>query len=468
MLPRALLLLIVTFAALTAGPAAQMIQCPFEESAAAGRLRTVLTALRQPDLLTMKKTLESIWADGAQNRESFDAALVTVSRLMLQGKGFQEIRLCTPRPNLALAVLRNDLTDAADQVAVEVGDSPDARVVHLFATQSTRRIGELPINASDEEKIDALQKYVDRLAAAGAFSGVVLVGRGDKTILGRAWGEANRETHGSITLDTPFNLASLNKIMTATAVLQLVEAKQLSLDAEVAPLLATTSTDPRFSQIRVKHLLSHTSGLDRDPNALAFAPGTSFLYSNFGFRLLGEIVARLSGMRFEDYLRLKIFGPNGMASTGRYELSAMSPLLTIGYTLEPLDTTKSPGPVPSWQPNPYLHTISGGAMGGLYSTGPDVLRFAQALRAGRLVTPATVDVMRTAKPELGAPGYGFGVMPDRTPGIWGHGGDLPGADTVLEFYAGDYVVVILANMDNVTAPIVRTTRALFHRPSNGG
>ena len=427
-----------------------------------------MTALRQPDLMTMRKALESMWSEGGQSRETFEAALVTMSRLMLQGKGFEEIRVCTPRTNLALAVLRNDLTDAADQVAVEVGDGPDARVVQLFATQATRRLGDLPLSASDEDKGELLEKYVDRLAGAGAFAGVVLVGRGDKTILARAWGEANRDTRAVVTLDTPFNLASLSKIMTATAVLQLVEARQLSLDAEVAPMLVTTSTDPRFGQIRVKHLLSHTSGLDRDPNALAFAPGSGFLYSNLGFRLLGEIVAQRSRMRFEDYLRLRIFGPTGMASSGRYELAAMSPLLTIGYTLEPLDATGAQDAIPARHPNPYLHTIAGGAMGGLYATGPDVLRFARALRSGTLLTPATLELMKTAKPELGAPSYGFGVMFDRTPGVWGHGGDLPGADAALEFYSGDYVAVVLANMDNVAAPILRTTRALFHRASSGG
>jgi CubicO group peptidase (beta-lactamase class C family) len=271
-----------------------------------------------------------------------------------------------------------------------------------------------------------------------------------------------------VTLDTPFNVASLSKIMTATAVLQLVEAGRLSLDTEVASILPDASTDPRFAQVRVKHLLSHTSGIDGDPNALAFAPGTGFRYSNRGFRMLGEIVAARTGMRFEDYLRLKVLAPAGMASTARYELKERSPLLTPGYTLERLDTDRAPAPVPSWHVNPYLHTIAGGAMGGLYSTGPDLARFAAALLAGKLVSPQTLELMRTPKPELGAAGYGFGVMRERTPGVWGHGGDLPGADAALEFYADGTVVVVLANMDNVSAPILQLTRALFHHPPAAG
>jgi D-alanyl-D-alanine carboxypeptidase len=107
-------------------------------------------------------------------------------------------------------------------------------------------------------------------------------------------------------------------------------------------------------------------------------------------------------------------------------------------------------------------------MGGLYSTGPDVLRFASALIAGRLVSSATLDLMKAAKVELGAPSYGFGVMRERTPGVWGHGGDLPGADAALEFYSDGYVVVVLANMDTVAAPILQKTRMAFHDVSRVG
>jgi CubicO group peptidase (beta-lactamase class C family) len=158
-----------------------------------------------------------------------------------------------------------------------------------------------------------------------------------------------------------------------------------------------------------------------------------------------------------------------MASTARYELTAPSPLLTRGYTLEPLDGVGAPADgVPTWHANPFLHTIPGGAMGGLYSTGPDLVRFASALLAGRLLSARMLDVMRTPKPDLGAPGYGFGVARDRTPGVWGHGGDLPGADAALEFYDDGYVVVVLANMDTVAAPILQTARALFHRGGAAG
>jgi CubicO group peptidase (beta-lactamase class C family) len=237
----------------------------------------------------------------------------------------------------------------------------------------------------------------------------------------------------------------------------------LSLDDTVASILPAASKDQGFGAVRIKHLLSHTSGIDQDPDHLTFPPGTNFTYSNRGFRMLGEVVAAKSHMRFEDYLRLKVLAPSGMSGTGRFEMNEASPLLTFGYTLEQLSESDGKSIVPSWKPNPFLHTISGGGMGGLYSTVPDLLKFAAALTSGKLLRPETVALMRSPKLELGGPpGYGFGVMLDRIPGIWGHGGDLPGADAAIEFYNDGYVAVVLANMDNVSAPIMQLAKILFH------
>ena len=372
-----------------------------------------------------------------------------------------------PRPDLAVGVLRNDLTEAVDQVAVQVANTPEAPVTMAQVGLSTRSLSTPPTGATAEARIRDVSDYVNRLAARGAFSGVVLIGHDGNTVYANAWGEANRDTHEPVTLDTAFNVASLSKIMTAVAILQLVETDVVSLDDSIASIIPAASTDARFAEIRVKHLLSHTSGLDRDPNTLAFPPGTGFLYSNLGFRWLGDVIAARTRMRFEDYLRLKVLGPSGMASTARYELTAVSPYLSTGYTLQSVESGAA-SVVPVWHPNPYLHTIPGGAMGGLYSTGPDVLRFASALVGGRLVSRATLELMKTAKVELGAPSYGFGVMRERTPGVWGHGGDLPGADAALEFYSDGYVVVVLANMDTVAAPILQKTRMSFHDVSRVG
>jgi CubicO group peptidase (beta-lactamase class C family) len=212
--------------------------------------------------------------------------------------------------------------------------------------------------------------------------------------------------------------------------------------------------------VRVEHLLSHTSGFSMyGPTFVFTPPGSSFAYANYGFLVLGEIIEAKTQMRYEDYVQLKIFGPLEMANTARYDLEELSPHVTWGYYY----------PIPAVDdrleriPNKYLHIYTGGPMGGMYSTVGDLMKFANALRDGSLVTPETLDLMRAPKPELGSPEYGFGVTLWQAPGVWGHSGRLPGADADLEFYDDDYIGIVLANYDNVNLPVLRTMRALFHR-----
>jgi CubicO group peptidase (beta-lactamase class C family) len=442
--------------------------CNLEPGPAVDRLRAIVKATRAKDYPDIRREIVDNWTTDQAAASAREAAIIGLGRLSLHSEGLSELRLCTQGRTQAVAGLRNEVTGAASQIIVEVEDSPAARLRRVTSIYAGRLIDVPPPPASDEEGARLLDQYVSRLAAHDQFSGVVIVAHHGRPLLTRAVGLADRERHIPITAETVFNLASLNKIMTAVAILQLVQDGMLSLDDSVAGILPDTSTDPAFRLVKVKHLLSHTSGLDADRNHLDFTPGTSFQYSNLGFRILGEIIAAKTAMRYEDYLRLKVLAPSGMTNTGRFEVSRPTPFLTTGYTLESLASPPAaPADHLSLTPNPMLQTFSGGAMGGLYSTGPDLLKFATALLEGRLLNPETVAMMRQPKVELGAPAslpsYGFGVMLDRTPGVWGHGGLLPGADTALEIYNDDYIVIVLANEDDVAAPILLEARALFNR-----
>jgi CubicO group peptidase (beta-lactamase class C family) len=458
-----LLTLTVTLALATAAPSAQTVVCPFEDGPAVARLRTLVAAARARDLAALARTVTAAWSPASADADARVPAIIGLSRLSAQSQGLTEIRVCTPRPGLAVAGLQNTLTNAVDQIAVQVTGDDAATIQSVQTPIAIRSLRTGLVPAADADRAKELDDYVRRLAAHGAFSGVVAIAHQGATIYQQAFGEANRDTHANVADDTPFNVASLSKMMTAVAVLQLVERQLLSLDDAVASILPDASKDPGFGAVRVKHLLSHTSGLDQDPDHLAAVPGTTFIYSNLGFRLLGQVIAARTHMRFEDYLRLKVLAPAGMTNTGRFDMTEASPLLTFGYTLEPLEKNTGGTLTPVWKPNPYLHTISGGGMGGLYSTVPDLVKFATALTSGRLITADSLKLMKSPKPELGGPdGYGFGVMLYRASGVWGHGGDLPGADAALEFYNDGYVAVVLANMDNVTTPILQLTKLLFH------
>jgi CubicO group peptidase (beta-lactamase class C family) len=455
--------LAIAFALTLAAPSAQIAGCPFEDGPAVTRLRAFAAAARTHDPAAVAQAIDAAWSTAAADAPARTPSLTALSRLALQSDGLTEIRVCTPRPGMAVGGFHDSLTDAVDQIVVQLSPEDTGRVQSVQTPMTVRSLRTAPVPAADDDRVKEVDALVRRLAAHNAFSGVVAIAHNGATIYQEAFGEANRETHERVTVDTPFNVASLSKMMTAVAVLQLMERQMLSLDDTVASILPAASKDPAFGDVRIKHLLSHTSGLDQDPDHLTFAPGTSFGYSNLGFRLLGQIVAAKTHMRFEDYLRLKVLAPSGMTDTGRFEMSDPSPLLTVGCTLEPLGDAKDQAAVRSWKPNPYLHTISGGGMGGLYSTVPDLVKFSTALTSGRLLKPETLALMRSPKTELGGPlGYGFGVMLYSVPGVWGHGGDLPGADAALEFYSDGYVAVVLANKDNVSSPIMQLTKTLFH------
>ncbi len=142
-----------------------------------------------------------------------------------------------------------------------------------------------------------------------------------------------------VTPDTLFGIASITKTFVAVAVLQLAEQGRLDLDAHPRKYLPYfTPADPRAERMTIRQLLSHTSGIpdDRDPAfshpefdasalerfvrsgaalALDSAPGAKFGYSNFGYCILGDVVAKVSGEAFEDYVKRHILEPVGMSST---------------------------------------------------------------------------------------------------------------------------------------------------------
>src|SRR5690606_8343244 len=94
-----------------------------------------------------------------------------------------------------------------------------------------------PPRLSLQDALDALKKRADEQLAADKFSGVLLVAQGDRILLEQAWGKANRESGTPITVDTQFRIGSMNKMFTAVAVLQLVDAGKLSLQGTVGHYL---------------------------------------------------------------------------------------------------------------------------------------------------------------------------------------------------------------------------------------
>jgi CubicO group peptidase (beta-lactamase class C family) len=325
--------------------------------------------------------------------------------------------------------------------------------------------------------MDAL---LGELVASDRFSGAVMLVRNGQVVYQAVHGEANKDFSAPNTIDTKFNLGSMNKMFTAVAVAQLVERGVLSYDDPLSKFLPDFPDAESAKKIQIKHLLSHTAGLGSyfnqrfmessrasfrsvselmtlaEGETLQFEPGTQWSYSNTGFLVLGRVIEVVTGQDYHDFIRENVTGPAGMSSTDAYELDHVNANLAVGYDLQ-----DGPDGQPEWRNNIFQHVIKGGPAGGGYSTVGDLVRFAQALRDGTLVSPATLHLLTTAKPEIASTqyGYGFGVSED---GSVGHSGGFTGINSGLVFWPeGEWTIAVMSNYSGGAQPVVARARRLI-------
>ncbi len=334
---------------------------------------------------------------------------------------------------------------------------------------------------SEEQILQEVRGLVERLIKKDAFSGAVLLAKSDEVLLASAGGEASKAFHVPNNPDTKFNLGSMNKMFTATAVVRLIEQGKLSYDDPISKYVDPSWLPADVTQeITIRHLLTHSSGLgsyfnqayNRSSRELfrkladykplvrddrpAFTPGSRFQYSNTGMFLLGVVIESVTGEDYFDYIRKTIYQPAGMTNTDCYEMDLPVENLAIGYSPDwgsPL----------GWRNNLYKHVIKGGPAGGGFSTIKDLHRFALALLAGKYVSKSSLEAMWTD--HLGANyGYGFSVVRDDAGKVVGHSGGFPGINSRLDIYLDSgYIVAVMSNVDNGAVPLARAISKLMAR-----
>jgi len=373
--------------------------------------------------------------------------------------------------------LTRKLTGEANTLQVSVETASPHRITRLDLRPVA---GATPRVANDAELARLIREYVAALASADAFSGSVLLAKDGKVLYSAAFGSANKDFNAPNTIDTKFNLGSMNKMFTSVIIAQLVEQGRMSFDDPVSKYLPDYPNAAAAKKIRIRHLLTHTSGLgsyfndeffrsSRDRfrtvdemmelakgDSLAFEPGTRWSYSNTGMLVLGKVIEVVTGKDYFTYVREHITKPLGMTRTDAYELDRVNENLAIGYEKEwDEDGTKQ------YRNNIFLHVMRGGPAGGGYSTAPDLLRFAEGLKSGKLVSPATYELMTTPKPDVSSPRYGYGFQLDPQAGIAGHSGGFPGINSNLDIFKGSgYVAVVMANYGDAGQPVSDKIRAL--------
>ncbi len=287
----------------------------------------------------------------------------------------------------------------------------------------------LPVNGAESSPRlpDEIRPALDRLMSGcfsnQQFNGVCLVARGDQVIFERAAGFRDLQNTPN-TMQTAFELASVTKPITASAILFLIKEGRLTLTQDVARFFPNWP----YSGVTVQHLLTHTAGLpDYRPlfasgwessrvanNAdllrrlieakppLQFPPGQGWSYSNTAYAILALVVGRVSGQAFDAFVQNHLFKPSGMASSGvwprRVDDAAQGHWLTArGYK--------------PWSVDRHLDGIVGD--GGAYATAADLHRFAQAFFSSRLLgetlTRAALTPVRTGNGGFHYHGVGSGL-----------------------------------------------------------
>jgi CubicO group peptidase (beta-lactamase class C family) len=385
-------------------------------------------------------------------------------------------------PNRHTVIVRNELTEEWQAFVVDLEPEPPHRVaaVQYAPARPPAEAPPEPPLASDAAMVAELSRFVDHLVAADAFSGTVLLAKDGEVLYQGAFGLANRSYDVPNRLDTKLNLGSMNKMFTAVAIGQLVEAGKVAWDDPLSKYLGEDWLPKEVTdKIQIRHLLSHTSGLGSyfndtfmDASRLrfreiedykplvaddrpAFEPGTDWSYSNTGFLLLGKVVEVASGESYFDYVRQHVYAPAGMSDSDCFDLDRPVPNLAIGYFRQGGE----------WVTNTFLHVVRGGPAGGGYSTAPDLLRFARALRAGKLVSKQTLAILTTPKPELHSPGYGygFGIAREGAERSYGHSGGFPGINSNLRIFDAGYVAIYMSNAEGASRAVGQKMDLLIHR-----
>jgi CubicO group peptidase (beta-lactamase class C family) len=346
-----------------------------------------------------------------------------------------------------------------------------------------------------------LDRFVADKAAADEFSGSLLLTHCGRTVLARSYGKADKQRGVANGQDTAFALASVTKLFTAVAIAQLAQEKKVAYQKKLGTYL--DGFPEAVAGATVHHLLTHTSGLGdyHDMPGYAdeaatwtsaeqvmtgttayirrsqplFAPGAGWSYSNSAYHLLGEIVARASGMSYYDYVRQHVFAAAGMTRT---DFITKPQWLADRRTAHPYYRDAQRQWVDGIANLGFIGTPAGDA----FSTCADMDRFAHHLYQERLLTPGRTRLMLSGKvppaapapppgqpPQNGTPAEAvyqcYGPIGSLVGGQWTFehgGGNSFGESTFAQFYPETgWVLVVLSNYADAASEIARLGRDLI-------
>ncbi len=303
------------------------------------------------------------------------------------------------------------------------------------------------------------------MVASGYTPGLsVVITRGGRVLFARGYGKANIEAELAATPLSVFPIWSITKVFTAAAIFQLRDAGKLSIDDKLSKYFPSF---PRASEVTLRQMLSHTSGLHdyegenripitpdslihrlaTQPTPYDFSPGTKWSYSNSNYVLLARIVELISGRSWRLYIRDSIVSKVPFIQTAVDQQTDIVPGRALGYLRTTIPGRFANGPL--YDPTAYFGT------GAMRSNALDLAAWFDAFFSGKVLSPATVKEMTTAARlndgqltggDWGAWGLGIEVGQCGGHRFLGHGGATAFGNAVARWYPDeDYSLVILAN-----------------------
>jgi CubicO group peptidase (beta-lactamase class C family) len=406
-----------------------------------------------------------------------------MTRLFPQIKPFRSL------PSLVTALLLGFLCVSTSKVEAQKRVTSSRRLAAGSLPQpkfsDPARAQKLAVAFPEIERL--FTSWVERQHMPGAVFGIVIDG---ELVWVKTAGLQDLVKRAPVTPDTVFRIASMTKSFTAMSILKLRDEGKLSLDDPVARYVPALAGLPYPTQdsptLTIRHLLTHSEGFPEDNPwgdrqlaqsdetirawmragiPFSTAPGTAYEYSNYGFAILGQIVSRVSGRPYDDYVRDQILLPLGMRSSTFQMAEVPHEHIALGYRWE--DN--------KWKAEAALAHGSFGSMGGLWTTARDLARWVSFLMSafpprdeaekgpvkrssaremqqawrfqGTSMFRSTIDTPLTL--STSAYGYGLRISQDcRFNHVVGHGGGLPAYGSLMQWLP-EYGVGLVA-MGNVT------------------
>jgi len=315
------------------------------------------------------------------------------------------------------------------------------------------------------QQIDTLIEHARTADQLPAVS--VAVALNGKVIFKKAYGFADLENNVPATPESLFRTASVAKPMTAVGALELAEQGKLDLDVPIQKYCPAYPQKPW--PITTRQLLGHLSGIRAYQNReifstvhyantidgmsffkddpLLFEPGTKFFYTTFGYTVVGCVMEGASGEKFPEYMEEHVFKPAGMDHVAVDDVYTIVPHRVAGYD-------KLNGKIINMPLNDTSYKIPGG---GYVATPEDLVKFASAVMAGKLLRPETVTAMwtpqKTSDGKETRYGMGWGKADFDGETIYAHSGDQPGTRTsLLVIPSRQMAFAVMINVEGVDAP----------------